>query len=109
SACARPSTSDEPLGRRPKFGDNDSPTCGKAAEPVGFVHEGECLGEMSLLRAAPDSATAVAATDVEVAVLSHDEVNQLVHLRRDIGGVVFRNLANGMTEKIKRVDQRLLN
>jgi GNAT superfamily N-acetyltransferase len=70
--------------------------------PVGTVKEGECLGEMSLLTAAPHSATAVARTRVEAAVLGHRDLAELVRLRPDIGLQIYRNLAVGMGEKLKR-------
>jgi GNAT superfamily N-acetyltransferase len=69
---------------------------------VGVVHDGECLGEISLLTAAVHSATAVATTALETAVLGHDELAELVRLRPDVGLVVYRNLALGLAAKLKR-------
>jgi GNAT superfamily N-acetyltransferase len=77
------------------------------AEDVGSVLEGECLGEMALLNAAPHSASATASTDVEAAVLSHEDFNTLVRRRPDIGVVVYRNLARGLGEKLHRLDIRV--
>jgi CRP-like cAMP-binding protein len=70
--------------------------------PVGVVTKGECLGEMSLLTASAHSATATARTPVETAVLGHRDLTDLVRLRPDIGLQIFRNLAAGMGEKLKR-------
>jgi GNAT superfamily N-acetyltransferase len=70
--------------------------------PVGVVTRGECLGEMSLLTAAPHSATATARTRVETAVLGHEDLAALIRLRPDIGVQLYRNLAVGMGEKLKR-------
>src|SRR5262249_23943202 len=70
--------------------------------PVGRVGQGECLGEMSLLTAAPHSATATALTAVEAAVTGHPELAGLIRLRPDVGLHLYRNLAVGMGEKLKR-------
>jgi hypothetical protein len=78
-----------------------------AAAPVGVVGEGECLGEMGLLTAAPHSATAVARTPLETARLGHGDLVELIRLRPDIGLQLYRNLAVGMGEKLKRSDVTL--
>jgi ribosomal protein S18 acetylase RimI-like enzyme len=74
---------------------------------VGVVHSGECLGEMSLLTAGAHSATATALTRVETAVLEHQDLAELIRLRPDIGHHIYRNLAVGMGEKLKRLDASL--
>jgi GNAT superfamily N-acetyltransferase len=74
------------------------------AEPVGRVCSGECLGEMSLLTTTVHSATATARTSVETAVLDHLDLAELIRLRPDIGLHLFRNLAVGMGEKLKRLN-----
>ena len=70
--------------------------------PSGVVRTGECLGEMSLLTGAAHSATATALTTVETAVLSHQDLAELIRLRPDIGLHIYRNLAAGLAEKLKR-------
>jgi GNAT superfamily N-acetyltransferase len=74
------------------------------AGPVGVVRGGECVGEMSLLTAAVHSATATARTAVETAVLEHRDLAELVRQRPDIGLRLYRNLAVGMGEKLKRLN-----
>jgi GNAT superfamily N-acetyltransferase len=71
---------------------------------VGFVTGGECLGELSLLTDAPHSATASARTAVETAVLNRRDLAQLIRLRPDIGIQIYKNLAMGLGEKLKRAD-----
>jgi GNAT superfamily N-acetyltransferase len=75
--------------------------------PVGVVGVGECLGEMSLLTAAPHSATATARTHVEAAVLGHRDLVELIRLRPDVGLHIYKNLAVGMGEKLKRMSVSL--
>jgi GNAT superfamily N-acetyltransferase len=78
-----------------------------SAAPVGSVGAGECLGEMALLTGATHSATAVASTRVEAAVLGHHELTELVRLRPDVGLHIYKNLAVGMGKKLKRSDLAL--
>ena len=75
-----------------------------APTPVGVVGKGECLGETSLLSAAGHSATATALTRVEMATLAHQDLAELIRLRPDIGLLIYRNLAVGLAEKLKRLD-----
>jgi hypothetical protein len=70
--------------------------------PVATLGEGECLGEMSLLTAGPHSATATARTAVETAVLGHLDLAELIRQRPDIGLHLYRNLAAGLGEKLRR-------
>jgi hypothetical protein len=74
----------------------------ESSSPIGVVTKGECLGEMSLLTSAAHSATATARTPVEAAVLSHQDLAELIRLRPDIGLHIYKNLAVGMGEKLKR-------
>ena len=53
------------------------------------------------------SATATALTRVETAVLGHQDLAELIRLRPDIGLHIYRNLAVGMGEKLKRLDVSL--
>ena len=73
---------------------------------VGSISAGECLGEMSLLTKQPHSATAIAENDLEVAVLKHHEINELIRLHPDIGVTIYHNLAQGLGSKLKRSDER---
>src|SRR5262249_48888259 len=75
-----------------------------SAAAVGVVRSGECLGEMSLLAAAAHSATAAARTPGETAVLGRQDLAELIRLRPDIGLHIYRNLAVGMGEKLKRLN-----
>jgi len=77
-------------------------TLASVSGSVGLVTRGECLGEMSLLTAAPHSATATAQTLVETAVLDRQHLAELIRLRPDIGAQMYKNLAMGLGEKLKR-------
>jgi len=79
----------------------------RSSTSVGVVRDGECLGETSLLTGAPHSATATARTFVETAVLEHADLAELIRLRPDIGLHIYRNLAVGAGEKLKRIDVSL--
>jgi GNAT superfamily N-acetyltransferase len=71
---------------------------------VGRVGGGECLGEMALLTGGGHSATAVASSPLQTAVLAHQALAELVRLRPDIGLIIYRNLAVGIGAKLKRLD-----
>jgi GNAT superfamily N-acetyltransferase len=71
---------------------------------VGMVSSGECLGEISLMTASRHSATAKARTVVEAAMLERRNLEELIRLRPDIGVLIYRNLATGLGEKLKRAD-----
>ncbi len=77
---------------------------GTPAEEVGSVNEGELLGEVSLLQKTPHTATAVADGPVEAAAVRHSDLNRLLEQRCDIGVVLFRNLATGLSSKLSRTD-----
>jgi GNAT superfamily N-acetyltransferase len=82
-------------------------TVAGSAAVVGVVRSGECLGEMGLLTAAAHSATATAQTHVDTAVLGHQDLTELIRLRPDIGLHIYKNLAVGMGQKLKRLDVSL--
>ena len=75
--------------------------------PVGVVRRGECLGEVSFLTGAEHSASVKAVTPVETAVLERSDLLELIRLRPDIGLHIYRNLAFGAGEKLKRLDVSL--
>jgi CRP/FNR family transcriptional regulator len=72
---------------------------------VGSLKKGETLGEFSLFSPKPRTATAMTLTNVEVAVLSHHDLGDLVRRRPDIGVIIYRNLGIGLGEKLLRSDQ----
>jgi len=74
--------------------------------PVGTVGPGESLGEVAFLSDTPHSASAIAQTDLELGSLTRERMDLLVRRRPDIGAVVFRNLARGLGQKLRRADQR---
>jgi CRP-like cAMP-binding protein len=86
-------------------------TFGPLGNRVGTLGTGHCLGESTLLRPGdkrvPHSATATAKTHVETAVLRKQDVEELIRRRPDIGVVLFRNLAVGITDKLHSLDEYL--
>ncbi len=78
-------------------------------QPIGTVRAGECLGEISVLTGGERAATARAVTPVEAGVLTKKDLQSLVRLRPGIGVVLYRNLARGLGEKLRRADLDFLN
>ncbi len=72
--------------------------------PLGRVRAGECLGEVAILTGDDHSATARALGNVEAGVLTRQDLESLVRLRPGIGVVLYRNLARGLGEKLRRAD-----
>ncbi|MFO0775689.1 MAG: cyclic nucleotide-binding domain-containing protein [Nitrospiraceae bacterium] len=70
--------------------------------PIGTVHAGEPCGEVSLLSAQLRSATATAEDAVETAEWQRADLMELIRRRPDIGVIVYRNLAVGLGEKLRR-------
>jgi GNAT superfamily N-acetyltransferase len=77
---------------------------GSGSRPLGRVGPGECLGEVALMIGTPHSADAIAVEPVKAAVLTHEALSDLVHQRPDIGIVLYRNLARGLSRKLRRTD-----
>jgi CRP-like cAMP-binding protein len=60
------------------------------------------LGELSLLHHASHSADVRALESTEAAVIEHEDLNRLIQTRSDIGCILYRNLAIGLGDKLKR-------
>lgn len=54
------------------------------------------MGEIWLLTQTPRAATATATTRVEVAVIPHRDMVELIRRRPDIGVIIYRSLALGL-------------
>lgn len=76
---------------------------------VGTVGAGECLGEIAVLMGGDHAATATTLTPVEVGILTKADLLSLVRLRPGIGVVLYRNLARGLGEKLRRTDLKVID
>jgi hypothetical protein len=76
--------------------------------PIGRVGPGECLGEVAMLTRADHMANGVARTPVEAGVLTCERFGKLVRLRPDIGVVLYRNVARGLGDKLRRADIEII-
>jgi CRP/FNR family transcriptional regulator len=81
---------------------------GTDSRRVGVVRARESVGELALLLGTSHSASVVTRSPAEVALLSHADLAALVRRRPDIGIVLYRNLAAGLGEKLRRTDDTLL-
>ena len=66
------------------------------------IRSGEFLGELSLLNHAPHGADVRALENSELAVIRNEDLIKLIKTRGDIGCILYRNLAMGLGEKLKR-------
>ena len=92
----------EPGGRIDLILRGEVAIAGTDSRASAVVRQGESLGEISLLTGGVHSATAVALTPLELAVLDRRDLDELIRLRPDIGLRIYRNLAAGLAEKLKR-------
>jgi S1-C subfamily serine protease/rhodanese-related sulfurtransferase len=65
---------------------------------LSTLGEGELFGDLGLFRAAPRSADAVAATEVELLVLKHERLDWLIRNRPQLTAEVVRRLANWVVQ-----------
>jgi rhodanese-related sulfurtransferase len=61
---------------------------------LGALNEGELLGEMSLFRKAPRSATAVAVSDVELLIIKDERMEWLIRNRPQLTLEILRRLSD---------------
>jgi GNAT superfamily N-acetyltransferase len=75
---------------------------------VGTAVRGEALGEMCLLGAPGHTASVLAAASAAVcaARMPFERLATLMRRRPDIGAVIYRNLATGLGEKLRRADRQ---
>lgn len=60
------------------------------------------VGELSLINHTPHNASVRTEGAVECAVIEHGSLEMQLQVRRDIGHVIYRNLARGIGEKFTR-------
>lgn len=68
---------------------------------LGMVAYGDCLGEVALLNGEKHSATARTSKSSIMAVLTRNDLIELIRLRPDIGVLIYKNLAIGLGKKLK--------
>lgn len=73
----------------------------RAAGPPIVMRPGELFGEMSLLTQQTHSATARAAEAAHLAILCTSSLQDLIRRRTDIGLVLYRNLAAGLSARLR--------
>lgn len=78
------------------------------ATPVGQVRAGDFLGEIALVSRQSFTATAVAATNVKLVALKHQDFEHLIERYPRIGMQVMRNIAVSVGEKLRLLNMRNL-
>ncbi|UCC51276.1 MAG: GNAT family N-acetyltransferase [Anaerolineaceae bacterium] len=77
---------------------------GEREIPVGKVLAGDVLGEISLVEGLPHSATAVAAQESRLIMMSSRDFEVLIQRYPRIGMTVMRNISRSLGEKLKTTD-----
>jgi CRP-like cAMP-binding protein len=75
---------------------------------VGKVESGDFLGEIALVSRQPYTATAVAATDVQLIALKYQDFENLINRYPRIGLRVMRNIAISVGEKLRLLNMKVL-
>ncbi|MBI4247022.1 MAG: cyclic nucleotide-binding domain-containing protein, partial [Candidatus Rokubacteria bacterium] len=73
---------------------------------LGVLGEGELLGEMALFRKAPRSASAVAATDVEMLVIKNERLEWLIRNRPQLTIEILKRLSEWVVLTDKERSER---
>jgi CRP-like cAMP-binding protein len=68
------------------------------------VLAGDFLGEISLVSQQPFTATAIAATDVQLVALKHQDFERLINRYPRIGMRIMRNIAISVGEKLRQLN-----
>ncbi len=75
---------------------------------IGAINEGEIFGELSLIDNSPRSATVVTKEDSTLLAISLKDFHNLINKEHHLGMVVMRNIAQGLSEKLRRTDELLI-
>ncbi|MCA9916774.1 MAG: GNAT family N-acetyltransferase [Anaerolineales bacterium] len=75
---------------------------------LGHIHQGDFLGEISLVLRQAYGATAVAKTPVKIAALKYDDFEHLINRYPRIGLNVMRNIATSLGQRVGAVNERLV-
>ncbi len=76
---------------------------------VGVIREREIFGELSLIDSSPRQATVVATEDSNLLMFPLKDFQNLINKEQHLGIVVMRNIAKGLSGKLRRLDERLLS
>ncbi len=75
---------------------------------LGHIHQGDFLGEISLVLRQAYGATAVARTPVKIAALKYDDFEHLINRYPRIGLNVMRNIATSLGQRVGAANERLV-
>ncbi len=71
-------------------------------DPGDVVGQPEFVGELAMLNQSPHRASVRAGSPVSAAMIDHRDLTRLLSMRMDIGYRVYRNLAKGLADKLRR-------
>lgn len=76
---------------------------------LGALGAGEVLGEVAALTGAPHSVDVLATTDLVAARLDRANLRRIARQRPDIGLVMYRNLASGLSDRLRQTNAQLVS
>jgi CRP-like cAMP-binding protein len=75
---------------------------------LALLHQGDCVGEMSLVEIQPRSASARALCPTALYVLDHAEIARLYQSDLEVYTLLVLNVAREISRRLRLADQRLL-
>jgi len=76
----------------------------KGEKEIGVITAGKCFGGMSFLLASPRVATAIALADVELVVISNENINNLMNDYPEFVVDILRDMASRLRDANKAID-----
>ena len=75
---------------------------GSKKSKIGSIGQGEIFGEMSIIEDKPRNADLITDTKSKLVVIDRFELENLMNKNNHLGKVVMRNMAKGLSRKLRR-------
>jgi RimJ/RimL family protein N-acetyltransferase len=76
---------------------------GKMKSKIGIIRQGEIFGEMSIIEDLPRVADLVTDVDSKLVVIDRFEFENLMNKNNHLGKIVMKNIAKGLSRKLRRI------
>jgi len=76
---------------------------------VRDLGRGDMFGELSMLDHGPHSATVIAISDCELAVIDSQSLLEFIEKDRDVGYEIFRELCHMLVDRLRKTDKQVFS
>jgi RimJ/RimL family protein N-acetyltransferase len=80
---------------------------GERRSKIGSIGQGEIFGEMSIIEDKPRNADLVTDVESKLVVIDRYELENLMNRNNHLGKIVMRNVAQGLSRKLRRKDSSI--